>query len=132
MQIGRFLVDRPLYTVNPDDTLAHAAAVMRRCGHGSATVVAAGEPPGIITERDLLRAVADGADMQVARVAEYRTPNAVTVTPSRHVVDAARMMIERHFRHLVVVDNSGAVLGVLSIRDITAALLEERQGILAG
>jgi len=132
MQVGRFLVDRPVYTVSPDDTLAHAAALMRRYGHGSATVVAAGEPPGIITERDLLRAVADGADMQVARIAEYRTPNAVTVTPSRHVVDAARMMIERHFRHLVVVDKSGAVLGVLSIRDITAALLEERQGILAG
>ncbi len=56
----------------------------------------------------------------------------MTVTPAWHVVDAARMMIERHFRHLVVVDDSGAVLGVLSIRDITTALLEERQGILAG
>ncbi len=132
MQVGRFLVDRPLYTVTPEETLAHAAALMREHGHGSASVVTPGQPPGIITERDLLRAVADGADMQKSQVAQYMTPRAVTVTPAWHVVDAARMMIERHFRHLVVVDDSGAVLGVLSIRDITTALLEERQGILAG
>lgn len=132
MQVGRFLVDRPVYTVSPDDSLEHAAELMRQYGHGSATVVASGEPPGIITERDLLRAVADGVDMRTARVSQYETPNAVTVTQTWHVVDAARMMIERHFRHLVVVDESGAVLGVLSIRDMTAALLEERQGILAG
>ena len=132
MQVGTFLIDRPLYTVTPEETLAQAAALMRKHGHGSASVVTAGEPPGIITERDLLRAVADGADMQAARVARYMTPKAVTVTPAWHVVDAARMMIERHFRHLVVVDDSGAVLGVLSIRDMTKALLEERHGILAG
>jgi len=132
MQVGTFLIDRPLYTVTPEETLAQAAALMRKHGHGSASVVTAGEPPGIITERDLLRAVADGADMQTARVARYMTPKAVTVTPAWHVVDAARMMIERHFRHLVVVDESGAVLGVLSIRDMTKALLEERHGILAG
>ncbi|MCA1676993.1 MAG: CBS domain-containing protein [Actinobacteria bacterium] len=132
MQVGRFLVDRPLFTVSPDDTLAHCAAMMREHGRGSATVVAPGEPPGIITERDLLRAVADGADMGATRVAEYRTANAVTVTPTWHVVDAARIMIERRFRHLVVVDPAGTVLGVLSIRDIARALLEERQGILAG
>jgi CBS domain-containing protein len=60
------------------------------------------------------------------------TPNAVTVTPEWHLVDAARTMVDRRFRHLVVVDDSGTLLGVLSIRDIAAALLEERQGILAG
>lgn len=132
MQVGRFLIDRPLYKVSPDDTLEHAAELMRRYGHGSATIVAADQRPGIITERDLLRAVADGVDMRTARVAEYGTPNAVSITPSWHVVEAARMMMDRHFRHLVVIDDSGALLGVLSIRDMTLALLEERQGILAG
>jgi len=132
MQVGRFLVDRVLYTVTPEDTLAHAAALMKKHGHGSASVVTPGQPPGIITERDLLRAVADGVDMKETAVGRYMTPRAVTVTPAWHVVDAARMMIERHFRHLVVVDDSGAVLGVLSIRDMTTALLEERGGILAG
>ena len=132
MQVGRFLVDRVLYTVTPEDTLAHAAALMKKHGHGSASVVTPGEPPGIITERDLLRAVADGVDMMTATVEQYMTPNAVTITPDWHVVDATRTMVERHFRHLVVVDGSGTLLGVLSMRDIAAALLVERQGILAG
>lgn len=132
MQVGKFLKDRPLYTVTPEDTLAHAAALMKKHGHGSASVLAPGEPPGIITERDLLRAVADGVGMKETPVERYMTPRAVTVTPSWHVVDAAKMMIERHFRHLVVVDDAGNVLGVLSIRDMTTALLEERGGILAG
>ncbi len=132
MQIGRFLVDRPVFTVRPDDTLDQAALRMRHFGHGSATVITPGQPPGIITERDLLRAVADGADMATATVEQYMTPNAVTITPEWHVVDATRTMVERHFRHLVVVDDSGTLLGVISMRDIAAALRVERQGILAG
>ncbi|MEJ7802595.1 MAG: CBS domain-containing protein [Candidatus Limnocylindria bacterium] len=132
MRVGRFLVDRPVFTVRPNETLDQAAQRMRHFGHGSATVIIADQPPGIITERDLLRAVADGVDMMTATVEQYMTPNAVTITPDWHVVDATRTMVERHFRHLVVVDGSGTLLGVLSMRDIAAALLVERQGILAG
>jgi len=128
MQVRRFLVDRPVFSVSPEDTLAQAALRMREFGHGSATVISPGQPPGIITERDLLRAIADEVDISTATVGQCMTPNAVTVTPEWHVVDAARTMVDRRFRHLVVVDDSGTLLGVLSIRDIAAALLEERQG----
>jgi len=59
------------------------------------------------------------------------TPDAVTITSEWHVVDAARTMMERGFRHLVVVDE-GRLVGVLSIRDMVKALLQDRQRMAAG
>ncbi len=60
------------------------------------------------------------------------TPNAVAVNASWEVVDAARRMIQGGFRHLIVTDDRGGVTGIVSIRDMVAALVEERQRVLAG
>jgi CBS domain-containing protein len=88
--------------------------------------------PGIITERDLLRAMAEGSDPGATPVSSYMTPNAVAVNASWEVVDAARRMIQGGFRHLIVTDDRGGVTGIVSIRDMVAALVEERQRVLAG
>jgi len=88
--------------------------------------------PGIITERDLLHALAEGSDPRTTPVSSYMTSDAVTVTASWEVVDAARRMIQGGFRHLIVVDDRGLVTGIVSIRDMVAALVEERQRVLAG
>jgi CBS domain-containing protein len=90
------------------------------------------EPPGIITERDMLRAIADGVDFNLAKVSEYMVSKAVTVTDRWHLVDAAGTMIERGFRHLVVVDEDGKVTGIISIRDMVRGLLDDRRQTLAG
>jgi CBS domain-containing protein len=91
---------------------------------GSALVQGEGENPGIITERDLLRAVAEGVDLGSAPVEEYMTANAITASSSWDVEKAARLMLEHGFRHLVVLDNAGRVGGILSIRDLVKALLD--------
>ena len=75
--------------------------------------------------------MADGVDPGSTLVAAYMTPDAVTITSEWHVVDAARTMMERGFRHLVVVDE-GRLVGVLSIRDMVKALLQDRQRMAAG
>lgn len=126
------LATRHVLTVAADDTLAAAARRMWAEHMGSAVVPQPEAKPGIITERDLLRALAEGADPQTTPVSSYMTPNAVTVTASWEVVDAARTMIERGFRHLLVTNDSGDMVGVVSIRDMVAALVEERQRVLAG
>ena len=118
--------------MEPEHTLSEAARRMRDRGVGSAVVISEEEDPGIITERDLLRALADGADPTSTKVGAYMTPNAVTVTLTWHVVDAARTMIERGFRHLIVLDDTGQIVGMLSIRDMVRALLKDRQRALAG
>ena len=126
------LAASPVLTLGPNETLAVAARAIWAHHTGSAAVVAAGQPPGIITERDLLRAVAESVDVANTKVRDYVTPDAVTITPSWEVVDAARLMIDRGFRHLLVVNEAGKLLGIVSIRDMVKALVEERQRTLAG
>ncbi len=126
------LAERNILMVDADATLASAAEQMwaRHCG--SAVVTGPDGKPGIITERDFMHALAEGSDPRTTPVSSYMTSDAVTVTASWEVVDAARRMIQGGFRHLVVVDDRGLVTGVVSIRDMVAALVEERQRVLAG
>lgn len=132
MTIGKFITQQALLTITPEQTLSEAARAMIKHHVGSAVVISADEPAGIITERDLLRAIADGVDFNVAKVGDYMVRKAVTVTDRWHVVDAAAAMIERGFRHLVVVDEHGKVTGILSMRDMMRALLDDRRQSLAG
>lgn len=134
MIIGPFVAQRDIVEVRHDDTLSEAAARMRARRVGSAIVTAPlpRSEIGIITERDILRALAEGADPGAARVAAYMTGNAVTITAEWHVVEAASTMVEKGFRHLIVVDDEGRAVGVLSIRDVVRALLHDRQRMAAG
>lgn len=133
MEIGP-LVSRTVLTVGPGHSLAETARRMSERNIGSAVVLTDDGSPGIITERDLLRCVASGIDLEEARVAECMTNNAITASSGWEVIDAARRMIEGGFRHLVVVDDEGLVSGILSIRDLVAALLPlvERDPVAAG
>ncbi len=105
-----------------DQTLEEAATLMRRSDVGSVLVVAGEEIIGILTERDVVRAIADGADPARTKVADYMTAGATTATPATGVVDAARTMVRLGIRHLPVVDG-GESIGVVSLRDILIELL---------
>jgi CBS domain-containing protein len=117
----RELVSRDLVTVGPTHTLAHAAKAMHARKVGSAIVVTE-EGPGIISERDVLRAVAEGADLGAVTVGDYMTWNAIVANSGWDTETAARTMLEGGFRHLVVVDEAHEV-GILSIRDLVLGLL---------
>ncbi len=97
---------------------------MARANVGSAVVHVTEGQPGIITERDLLRAISEGADLQTTDVDSYMTSNAISASESWDVEQAARKMIDGGFRHLLVLDGKGDVRGVLSIRDLVVALLD--------
>jgi CBS domain-containing protein len=84
--------------------------------------------PGIISERDVMRALADGVDMEGTLVSKYMTRDAVTAGPSWGIVEAARKMVEGGFRHLVVLDDRGGPPGILSIRDLVGELVAEIEG----
>ena len=105
-------------TDSATDTLRSAAERMWREQTGSLLVMDDDRLAGIITERDLLRAVALGADLTTATVDEAMTTEVFTVPSDMPLRDAAREMAARWIRHLPVVDG-GRVLGVISMRDVT-------------
>ena len=109
---------QPTITESPEDSLRSAAEIMWRQQTGSLLVTADGRLTGIITERDLLRAVALGADPDRSSVDEAMTTDPFTVPPDMPLQEAAREMAVRWIRHLPVV-RDGQILGVVSMRDVT-------------
>jgi CBS domain-containing protein len=83
----------------------------------SAAVSDYGRLIGILTERDLTRAVAGRTHSSEARVREWMTPDPVTLPPTASPKEAAETMLERGFRHIPVIEGDRAV-GIVSIRDV--------------
>lgn len=111
-------MSRDILTIGPDHTLRAAAAAMAQRRVGAALVHDSdGDGPGILTERDVLDAVAAGQDVNVERVSGHVTRDLVVAGPGWSLEQAATAMLRGGFRHLVVVDG-GEVVGVLSMRDI--------------
>ncbi|MDP8911235.1 MAG: CBS domain-containing protein [Actinomycetota bacterium] len=121
-RLGDVMARDPV-TVAPEDTLGEAAAKMNERGIGSAIVLDFGRMIGILTERDIMRAVAYRTHSSEARVREWMTAEPVTATPSTSVDEAARIMLENGFRHLPVVEGDRAV-GVVSLRDLARSRIE--------
>ena len=116
--LGEFMA-REVITIEPEDTIGHAAEKMVQ--HGVSAIVVSDSPYsrllGIVTERDLTRAVAGRVHTSEARVREWMTPDPKTVTESTDPVEAVQIMVEGGFRHLPVLDGERAV-GIVSIRDL--------------
>lgn len=120
------LVTRAVLTVEAGDCLRDAAIGMMERGVGSAVVMSDGQPAGLITDRDALRVIARGEDPGVVTAKDCVLKTLKTVSPSLDVIEAARMMREQGFRHLVVVDEQGSLFGVFSMRDLVVGLLQDR------
>lgn len=108
---------RDLVMVAPEDTIGEAAQKMVDRGIGSAIVSDFGRLIGILTERDLMKAVAARTHSSEARVREWMTPDPITGTPDTPAGEAAEIMLEKGFRHLPVVEDGRAV-GIVSVRDV--------------
>jgi citrate synthase len=107
----------PAVTARPQETLTAAASRMAAHGVGSVIVLDGAKLAGILTERDLLRAGAAGADPQQATVGQYMTKDPDWVGPEVEVIDAWRSFAAHGYRHVPVVVGD-EVKGVVSIRDL--------------
>ena len=105
-------------TVGPTHTVRQVADAMAARKVGAAVVLDPdADGPGILTERDVLTAVAAGQDLDAELAADHLTPDAVVGTPDWDLDKAAAAMVAGGFRHLVICDGDD-VVGVLSVRDI--------------
>jgi CBS domain-containing protein len=105
-------------TVGPTHTLRQVAQSMATRKVGAAVVLDPdADGPGILTERDMLKAVAEGQDPDTEPAAEHLTREAVVAAPDWPLLQAAQAMLAGGFRHLVVCEGDD-VVGVLSVRDV--------------
>jgi len=117
-------MSRDLLTVEPDASLQEAVKRMADRGVGAVVVLDGARLAGILTERDVLKAVAAGVERE-ATVGDRMTRHPETVESYESTDQAAALMIHGGFRHLPVVDG-GEVKGMLSIRDLMRVALEDR------
>ena len=104
--------------VGPEHTLQQAAVRMVQHKTGAAVVLDHDLPgPGVVTERDLLRAVAAGEDPGTALVEDRMTGQVVTAAPDWPIADAAALMVKHGVRHVLVFEGS-ELAGILSMRDV--------------
>ena len=112
-----------LLTVEPTTTLVGAVQAMHARRVGAALVLENDRLVGVFTERDVLRAVAEGP-VTDAVVGDWMTRGPETIEPDESAEHAAVLMIHGGFRHLPVVEE-GKVVGILSIRDLMRAVLHD-------
>jgi len=112
-----------LLTVAAADRLGEAAKRMVARGVGAVLVLDGDRLEGILTERDLMRAVAGGYSDE-ARVSEWMTRHPETIDVSDETDHAASLMIHGGFRHLPVMDER-RVAGIISIRDLMRVALHD-------
>jgi len=118
-----FMTSEDVLTIPADTTLGDAARLMRGRNVGAAVVTEGERIVGIFTERDLLRAIADSRHPDQGQVQSYMTPDPLTLPPDHSPSEAARIMSERKFRHIPVVD-ADRLVGIVSIRDLVGAGLQ--------
>jgi CBS domain-containing protein len=123
----RDLMTERVVTTTPETSVTEAAAAMVRGRVGSAIVMQGSFLAGILTERDVMRAVASAEDLQQSPVSAWMTPDPQSAAPDTTAEDAAQMMLLNGFRHLPVVDGR-KVLGVVSLRELFGARIRRPAG----
>jgi CBS domain-containing protein len=120
----RDVMSPAVVTVGPTHTMRQVAKVMAARKVGAAVVHDPdADGPGILTERDMLEAIADGQDPDVEPASSHLTRDAVVAAPDWPLLQAAQTMVSGGFRHLVVCEGD-EVVGVLSVRDVLRAWTE--------
>jgi CBS domain-containing protein len=123
MKLLRDVAVRHLVTVAPSSTLRRAAKAMTDRGVGCAVVVEKEKVSGIITERDVLRAIASDTDVDTETVTSVMTPDVISGAPGWPILKAVKTMNDGGFRHLLVMEMEEPV-GIVSLRDLMESMAE--------
>ncbi len=115
----RDIMTKDIACLRSDDSLEHAAQLMKQYNCGSLPVCTQDKLIGIITDRDItVRSVAAGEDVSQKRVGDIMTNDVVFANPETDVGDAARIMSDRQIRRLPVVENN-SLIGIVALGDIS-------------
>ncbi len=117
-------------TTTAATSMAEAIALLSRHNIGAVVVVdAAGAPAGILSERDIIRHLAAGEEIDAAAVGDWMTTPVTVATPADDVDSVLRTMTARRFRHVPVVDGA-RLIGIVTIGDLVKAERDEYMGAI--
>ena len=120
------LIGGEVYSVAPITSVFNAIKMMSDHHVGALPVMIEGKLVGIISERDYARKVIlKDKSSKTTRVSEVMTRDVVTVNTHDRMADCVDLMSNHHIRHLVVVEE-GAVVGMLSLRDLFLEIIDEQ------
>ncbi len=116
-------------TIQPDATVGDLVAMLAEHGVGALVVSADGRTiTGIVSERDVVRAMTHGADALSRPVAAIMTTHVFCAPPEAHVDELMHVMTDKRVRHIPVTDADGVLLGIVSIGDVVKSRLGELEG----
>jgi CBS domain-containing protein len=117
-KVGAFVKHQPL-TVTKDAALLDVVKIMATRNIGLVAVVdEAGRPLGVVSERDVIRALARGVKLSAKAIEVGTRGNLLTAKADDDIYSVVKKMRERGTRHILVVDDAGKLVGVVSIRDL--------------
>lgn len=122
VDIPEFRDKKTILTLDKDTSLHEAAKAMKKYNYGAAIVTDAdGKLVGIISERDfLMKVIAEKKEVYKLKVSDIMTSKVETAKVTDTVYDSMRRMLKGKFRHLPIVDDNGAVTGMISQGDFIA------------
>lgn len=124
------LIHRLPETLRPDATCTAAARLMREANVGAVVVAEGTKPLGLVTDRDLaVRVVAEGRDPQQVRLAEVMSGEPIFLSERRSVASVIAVMRDLAIRRVMVVDEGGDLIGVISLDDLLMRTAEDLGGL---
>ena len=130
MNIKRILATKGVnvVTIRPDQSIREAIALLAQYNIGALVVVAeANRPVGILSERDITRALARDENILSKWVSELMTKNVITGLPQDDIISVANTMTEKRIRHIPIVEQ-GKLVGIISIGDVVKAQRDQYKG----
>ncbi len=119
------VMSKVLIGVTSDSTTSEAAGIMTENGVSGLLVKDAGRVVGIVTDRDFTHEVASGKNLKDLKIGDLMTAKIVSVDPTISLQEAVEAIRKHNIRHLLVKSESSDYLGMVSVKELLSALLEE-------
>lgn len=128
MQVTSILTNKgqQIYSISPDATVSELIEALCERRVGALLVLgSSGDIAGIVSERDVVRALGTNPGALTTTVAAIMTTDVVTASDQADVAELMQVMTERRIRHIPVLDESGALAGLVSIGDVVKNRMDE-------
>ncbi len=124
------IMQKPVHTLSPGDKLREAAGIMSKENVGSVVIVENEMPVGIVTEKDLIKALDEGSDKLEQPIRDAMSCPVTTIVTDEHPTVGLMMMAKKAITHLAVVHKEGKIVGIISQKDLVVWFMKHPAAML--